>query len=320
MLRWLPPPAKGVLSLLLYTLNTVGCATPLFILAAFKSLIPISGCRRFCTRAIRACAVTWISINNWHQSLTADTVWNVTGLEDLSTDQWYLVLANHQSWVDILVLQRVFNRRIPLLNFFIKKELIWFPILGQAWWALDFPFMQRHSRAAIQKNPDLARQDLETTRRACEKFRNRPVAIMNFVEGTRFSSDKHRRQQSPFAGLLRPKAGGIAFVLGAMGDQLQCMLDVTIAYPGGGKRFWDFVSGRTACIEVCVRQLPLDDKIIGDYFGDPVYRGRFQQWLNDCWRAKEDCLAQLTARRRCDRCPACGDLSSRSSNGQPRGR
>jgi hypothetical protein len=44
---------------------------------------------------------------------------------------------------------------------------------------------------------------------------------MNFVEGTRFTNDKHKQQSSPYNHLLRPKSGGIAFVLAAMGDYIQ---------------------------------------------------------------------------------------------------
>ena len=56
--------------------------------------------------------------------------WDVEGVETLDRSEWYLVLANHQSWVDIAVLQRIFHRKIPFLKFFIKKELLWLPILG----------------------------------------------------------------------------------------------------------------------------------------------------------------------------------------------
>ncbi len=65
------------------------------------------------------------------------------GVDSLHQRGWYLVSSNHQSWVDILVLQRIFHGRIPFLKFFLKQELIWVPVIGLAWWALDFPFMKR---------------------------------------------------------------------------------------------------------------------------------------------------------------------------------
>ena len=110
---------------------------------------------------------------------------------------------------------------VPFLKFFLKKELIWVPILGIAWWALDFPFMKRYSAAVLKKRPHLRGKDIEITRQACKKFKSLPVSIMNFVEGTRFTREKHDKQKSPFTHLLKPKAGGIGFVLSTMGEQLQ---------------------------------------------------------------------------------------------------
>src|SRR5690606_19149175 len=187
---------------------------------------------------------SWIGLNNLLWDRCSGARITATGLEQVRPDGHYLVLANHQAWVDILVLQKLFNRRIPLLRFFLKRELVWVPLLGLAWWALDFPFMGRHTRAQIARNPALGRRDMEATRRACEKFRDIPVAIMNFVEGTRFTGDKHARQASPYRHLLKPRSGGVAYVLDAMGDSLHGILDVTIAYPGGRPSMVDLMSGR----------------------------------------------------------------------------
>jgi len=198
------------------------------------------------------------------------------------------VLANHQSWVDILVLQKVFNRRIPLLRFFLKRQLVWVPLLGLAWWALDFPFMGRYTKQQIARNPELAGRDIEATRRACAKFREIPVAIMNFVEGTRFTPAKHGRQQSPYRHLLKPKSGGVAFVLDAMGDGLHGILDVTIAYPAGRPSMVDLIGNRIPEVRVQVRQRPIPAALIGgNYQDDRAFRARFQQWMNGLWEEKD---------------------------------
>jgi 1-acyl-sn-glycerol-3-phosphate acyltransferase len=168
---------------------------------------------------------------------------DAVGFEALRDDGHYLVLANHQSWVDIVVLQTVLNRRIPFLRFFLKSELIWVPFLGLAWWALDFPFMKRYSRRTLARNPELAGKDIEATRRACEKFKGMPVSVMNFVEGTRFTAAKHGRQSPPYRHLLKPKAGGVAFVMDAMGSALHSVVDATIAYPAGIPTMLDLLSG-----------------------------------------------------------------------------
>ena len=289
----------GTISVIYYFVNTVVWSTPIFILAIFK-LIPIAPWRRFISYLLDACATAWIGVNNLNQRISGRTKWQVNGLEKLTRDDWYLVVANHQSWVDILVLQRVFNRRIPFLKFFLKKELIYVPILGLAWWALDFPFMRRYSKSFLAKNPHLKGKDMETTRQACEKFRNKPVSIMNFVEGTRFTQAKHDKQASPFTHLLKPKAGGIAFVLSAMGDHLHKLIDVTIDYPNGVPSFWDFVSGKVRDIRVNINVMPIKDIMENgifndDYFDDPQVRARFQTWLNERWHAKDQLLDSLNA-------------------------
>ncbi len=293
MFHRLKPPALGVLSLSLYFCNTVFWATPIMIFTALKMLVPVRRWQRLCGRILNGCATCWVGGNNLNQRLLSGTRWNVEGLTHLEKNGWYLVLSNHQSWVDILVLQRIFHRRIPFLKFFLKKELIWIPILGQCWWALDFPFMKRYSKRFLKKHPHLKGKDFETTRKACEKFKTLPVSVMNFVEGTRFSPEKQARQQSPYRHLLKTRAGGAALVLSTMGPQVNSVLDVTIVYPDGVKTFWSFLCGRIERIIVRVNAIPVTDALIGDYAGDRAFRVRFHRWLNDLWGAKDQLIEDL---------------------------
>lgn len=291
MLHFLPRPICGALSLIFYFFNTLFWFVPVLILAILK-LPPVTRWQSWMTYLLDACAVGWISVNNFTTSLFTRIRWRISGLETLSLKDWYLVLANHQSWADILVLQNVFNRKIPFIKFFLKKELIYVPLLGVCWWALDFPFMKRYSKSFLQKNPHLQGKDIETTRKACRKFLFKPAAIMNFVEGTRFTPAKHKAQQSPYKYLLKPKAGGVAFVLGAMGQQLHKILDVTIHYPAGIPSFWDYISGKVRDITVQINVLPIEPTLLGDY-NDAEYRQRFQQWINQLWQQKDQTLAAL---------------------------
>jgi len=294
MLRWLPSPLKGVLSLLLYIVNTLFWFVPLMFLAILK-LLPITRWQAWMSYLVDAIAVAWISLNNLTTQLFTSIKWRIEGLETLSRKDWYLIIANHQSWADILILQNIFNRRIPFIKFFLKKELLYVPFMGLCWWALDFPFMKRYSQQLLKKRPELKGKDIATTRKACEKFRFKPVSIMNFVEGTRFTPAKHAEQQSPLQYLLKPKAGGTAFVLGTMGEQLHKLLDVTIHYPQGIPSFWDYISGKVHAITVNINVLPIGKELIGDY-NDQVYRERFQQWLNQLWTDKDRQLAALQTR------------------------
>ena len=283
----IPGPLKGVLSFTGIIVNTIFWVIPIFIIAFLKLIIPFKFCRRPCDAWLNWLAGNWIAVNNLNLRLVGGTRWDVRGLKDLKMDAWYLVVANHQSWVDILVLQKIFYRKIPFLKFFLKKELIWVPVLGLAWWALDFPFMKRYSTAFLKRNPHLKGKDIEITKKACRKFETIPVSIMNFIEGTRFTPAKHVRQGSPYRHLLRPKSGGIAFVLASMGNQISGIVDVTIVYPQGVGSFWDMICGRIPDIRVQVSLIPITDEIRGDYFNDRAFKRNFQKWLNTRWLEKD---------------------------------
>lgn len=292
----LPAPLRVPLALFLLLLHTVLHVVVLFALTAVKLLLPLRGARVALSRALVAVAESWIGVNALLFDRFARIRWHVEGLEGLERGRNYLVLCNHQSWVDIPVLQKVFNRRVPFLRFFLKSQLIWVPLLGPAWWALDFPFMKRHSRDVLARRPELAGRDRETTRRACAKFRQLPVSVMNFVEGTRFTRAKHAAQQSPYRHLLRPRAGGVAFVLDAMGEGLHAILDVTVVYAQGAGSMMDLVAGRIGEIRVHVRQRAIDPALRGDYENDPAFRERFQAWINALWAEKDADVERLLAR------------------------
>lgn len=296
MVAALPLVIRLPLAVLLVVLNTVVHATPLLAIALLKLLLPLAAPRRALSRALVALAEGWVSTNSALWALLTRTEWSIEGVEGLRHDGWYLVLSNHQSWVDIPVLQHALNRRVPFLKFFLKQQLIWVPVMGLVWWALDFPFMRRYSRELLERRPELRGRDLEATRRACEKFRELPVSVTNFVEGTRLTPAKHAAQQSPYRHLLRPRAGGVAFVLGAMGDVLHALVDVTIAYPDGRPTMVDLLAGRVRRIHVHVRERTIPaDLAGGDYENDPACRERFQAWINGLWAEKDDVLAKLLA-------------------------
>ncbi|MFQ6573189.1 acyltransferase [Pseudomonas sp. UM16] len=294
MLGFLPAPLRGVIASLLLGLNTIVCCTPLFIVSLFKLCLPFAAAQRITDELMRLIHEAWISNNNAWINVLGKARWQVEGLAGLDYQHSYLITSNHQSWVDILVLQYVLNRRIRPLKFFLKQVLIWVPVIGLAWWALGFPFMKRYSKAYLAKHPEKAGKDLETTRRTCAKFRGKPTAIFNFAEGTRFTPAKHRQQQSPYKHLLKPKAGGIAFVLDAMGEQLQSIVNVTLHYPEGAPGFWDLLCGRVKHFVVHLEELPIPQEFLGkNYDQDEAYRLAFQQWINQLWQDKDALLERL---------------------------
>lgn len=285
---------RGVVALMGLTVNTVIWFIPLILFAICKLLVPIRIVRRLLTRWIMALGECWVGWNAVILGFRDTERIDVRGIEGLDRDGWYLVIANHQTWVDIIVLQVILNRRIPFLKFFIKQQLIWFPLLGIAWWAMDMPFMKRYSKSYLAKHPDKKGKDFEATRIACSKFRNTPTTVMNFVEGTRFSPDKKRRRNSPFENLLPPRAGGIALALTSMGSEFESILDICIVYPHGVAQFWDLCCGQFNGAIIEISKLPIEKWMIsGDYEHDREFRGRFHRWLTQIWQDKDRQIAQL---------------------------
>jgi 1-acyl-sn-glycerol-3-phosphate acyltransferase len=294
MLNFLPVPIIGFIASILLALNALLWVPILLLFAILKLIIPLRAVRVRIDPILLFIAEAWISCNSGWMALTQHTDWDVEGIVGLNPRSWYLVNCNHQSWADILILQHLFNRRIPLLKFFIKQQLIWVPVMGLAWWALDFPFMRRHTEEYLKRHPEMRGKDQETTRRACEKFALIPTSVMSFLEGTRFTPAKHARQKSPYRHLLKPKAGGIAMALNAMGDKFQSILDVTIVYPDGAPDFWDFLCGRMTRVVVRVQSLEVPAHLAAaNYAASPEVREAYSLWVKQLWQDKDQTIKTL---------------------------
>ena len=72
------------------------------------------------------------------------------------------------SWADIFVLLFSANYKAPLLKFFMKKQLQWIPLIYLVHKTIDMPFVNRHSREEITKNPNLKIIDFENSRIAAK--------------------------------------------------------------------------------------------------------------------------------------------------------
>lgn len=213
---------------------------------------------------------------------------------ELAKDRWYLIIANHLSYLDIILLIEFATHRIPAPKFFLKKELIWLPFVGLGAWALDMPFMHRYTRAFLEKHPEKKGKDLETTKAYCEKFRTVPTTVINFVEGTRFTSDKHAARQSPYAHLLPPKAGGVSFTLAAMGELFTNVLDISLLYPENRRHpMMAMLSGQMTKIVIDVNVTPVPELQHQTQRSDTEFRLYFQDWLNTLWKSKDNRIKKL---------------------------
>ncbi|WP_033227259.1 acyltransferase [Rickettsiella massiliensis] len=279
---------------ILYLVILILWFIPLALFGLFCYLIPIKCWQRMCKQIMERLPVYWIQTNYYLQQVTTPIEWQVTGLEKLSPHHWYLLVANHQSWTDILVLQRIFNHKIPPLKFFLKRELLWtLPFASWACWLLGFPFVHRPSKSTLAKHPERKNKDIEETKRACRRFRAIPTTVANFIEGTRFTEEKRVTQRSPYQHLLHPKAAGIAFSLTVLGDVFTTILDVTIVYPAEKKSLWEFLRGKIKKIVVHVQPIAITQEYRGDYQHDRSFRVRFQRKLDALWKEKDQRMSEL---------------------------
>ncbi|PPV42665.1 acyltransferase [Ectopseudomonas oleovorans] len=291
------PLLIGLLNVILLLGNTLLLIGPLLLIALAKFVLPGQAARDACSRGVMWVAEFWAENCKRIFALLTPTHWDIRGNTELRRDRSYLVISNHQSWVDIPALVQAFNRRTPYFKFFLKQQLIWVPFLGLAFWALDYPFMKRYSKAFLDKNPHMKGKDLEITKAACEKFKRLPVTVVNFLEGTRFTPAKQAQQQSPYRYLLKPKAGGVAFVLATLGEQIDAVLDVTLVYPEGNPPgFWALLSGQVGKVIVDIQTRNLAAELWqGDYQNDPVFRQYMQDWVTQLWQEKDARIAQIRA-------------------------
>ena len=286
---------KGLVSIMLLTLNTLFWGVPLIVLTFLKVIIPVRRYRNWILKGLCAVALNWIGVNLWWMKRWLKPQVNFSVPDTLTPQQWWLVISNHRSWTDIFILMMALHRRIPMPRFFLKRQLIWIPIVGLAFWALEFPFMRRYSREQITKQPKLATIDRHSTEQMCRQARHAPIAIFNFIEGTRFTAVKRDVQQSPYQHLLRPKAGGVAQVLGLLGDQLNGILDVTISYANPSPTFWGFLCGQEALITLNARQLAIPQWMHeSNYHEEKQHKERFHAWINSLWMEKDALLDSQT--------------------------
>jgi 1-acyl-sn-glycerol-3-phosphate acyltransferase len=288
MLNFLPSIVVGTIAGFLLFINVLFWVTILYVFSIPKIFFTWPTLLRIINSILNWIGENWLSGNSGWMRLTQKTKWDVQGMEGLNYHGRYLVVSNHQSWVDILVMQRLLNRRIPLLKFFIKRELIKVPLMGLAWWALDYPFLYRHSTEYLKEHPEQKGKDYEATRKACEKFGTVPTSVMNFLEGTRFTKAKRDKQNSEYKFLLRPKSGGLALALDVLGEKFNSMLDITIVYPDGIPTFWEFLCGKVKRITIRMRTIEIPQQFLhGDYENDPVFRDAMQKWVQQLWREKD---------------------------------
>jgi 1-acyl-sn-glycerol-3-phosphate acyltransferase len=288
---------RGIFAIFLYTLNFIFCGAIIFLLAPFK-LLPIPSCKKFINKVYRFIPNLWALMSDFTLQLSSDTQWDIRFDPQINKNESYVLIANHQSWFDIIALQKAIAKVAPSPVYIMKRALLWVPVMGWACWLLDFPFVYRFSKNYLEQHPEKRGMDLQMMRRTCERYRASPVTFINFVEGTRFQETKRLIQNSPYSHLLKPRGGGLAFTLNAMGDQIQQILNVTIVYSPASQSLWQMLCNKRKKIIVDIQCLKVSNSIRGNYQDDAEHRQQFQSWLNGVWLEKDSFIVSTT--RHCE--------------------
>jgi 1-acyl-sn-glycerol-3-phosphate acyltransferase len=289
----------GILALIILAVNTLICFIPIFVIGLAK-FIPNQRSRVYCARLIDQVIIVWGGINSSYINHFYSTQFHMTGNRKFDPNKWYLVITNHQSALDIFILQHIFQRKIPPLKFFIKEQLKWVPVFGLAWWMVGFPFMKRYSKEYLKKNPHKKGADIQTTQKALQLFKKYPSSILSFVEGTRLTPKKKQSQQSPYHHLLKPKAGGIHQVICTMGKQLQPLIDVTIVYPNSKHSLWSFLCNKIDAIYIDIREIPIPTEFTNtdNSLENSETQNEFRAWLNEQWLIKDALIKKIHKEQR----------------------
>ena len=105
-------PLIFLLHLPLQMLNLALCASLITIAGIFKLLMPLPALQKWLTRFMHFTLFGFgrgsIALIKLFNPVTLD--YQVRG--DLSTDSWYLIMANHLSYLDIMVLIQFAHKKI----------------------------------------------------------------------------------------------------------------------------------------------------------------------------------------------------------------
>lgn len=236
---------------------------------------------RWLMRSMYAIYHRWCLNNNLLFDLFLPTQWLVQGQGVLDKHRDYIVVLNHRSWLDILVIMKVFVPKLPIVKFFLKKSLVFLPFLGQVCWALDYPFINRQGKHQQDKTDQVLKQ-LSSIEKGL------PMAMVIFPEGTRFRSQK---PGGTLQNCLPPRCLGLAKLLQATADRQPLLLDVTLHY--SSSNLLAFFTGTLEKITVDYQVSELDPSWYGDYAKDRAFRQVFKDKVNTLWQQKDQRYQQI---------------------------
>jgi 1-acyl-sn-glycerol-3-phosphate acyltransferase len=144
---------RAISAVLIVVVSTCFFFVP-FLLLGLVKCVPAKKLQHACASRLDTLIIAWSLVNALYIKKAYSIEWNIKNDADLHQDRWHLIIANHQTWLDVVVLMQIFTKKIPTMRFFIKDALKWLPFLNVAWWILGYPFLKRYTKAYLEKHPE----------------------------------------------------------------------------------------------------------------------------------------------------------------------
>ena len=284
---------SGIISTVLLIVNLLVTTLFIIIFVPFFYLVPVPTWRRKGFAFAMNIPAIWYRSCYYLLKINRSVQWEISGDTTFNKKGWYLLICNHISWLDIPVVAGAYSYKVPVIKFFMKKELLWgAPLVGLACKLLGYPFLERgKKRSANKRNKGGA--DLNTTQKACEQIKGHPTTLFMFIEGTRVTAQKQKKQRSPYQYLLKARAGGMATVLHTMQSQLDGIVDVTVNYDPREFTLLGLTLGKVKKVQLSARVIPIEEALIGDYYHDTQYKTHIRQRLAEIWQEKDTTISEM---------------------------
>ncbi len=293
MLHFLPFWILEIINIILLVFFTSLVSTLICIVAVIRIISCGFGHKLFIKTAnfIMRCWLYSIKFTMW---LTNDIKWSKNIAIKPEFNDSYVLVSNHLSWLDTLVVAAIFSNLRPVPKFFLKHSLLYVPFVGGACWGLDMPFLRRYPKSYLLKHPEMRFKDIETARQACEKFSGVPTMMAIFPEGTRYTKEKAEAANSTYEHLMQPKPTSIAVAIESLGMQFTKIIDLTICYPKNqNSPFHDFLKGKISNICIDIEEYPITEDLRGSYMTDKPFKRHFSSWLQNIWKNKDAKIGKM---------------------------
>ncbi len=205
--------------------------------------------------------------------------------DELDPNENALVIANHQSMTDIVILFFLAHKygRLDDLKWFVKHEFKYVPGPG---WGLQFL-----NTIFVKRNWFTDAKLIE------ESFANIlknsiPCWLVIFPEGTRKTPEKLLKSQSfaernnfrPMQHLLFPRTKGFRATIRGLGNYLEAIYDVTITYPDLKQiSLFELITSKDVHAQLHVKRFTMSEVILNS---------DLDQWLIDRFQVKDHFISQ----------------------------